>query len=139
MAISFFTEDISFTLKKKREIKKRIKSVIVFHKKTIGEINIIFTSEEKILQINRQFLNHNYFTDIITFPYTEGKLLSADIFICIPTVKSNAKTFNQTFEIELNRVIVHGVLHLLGFNDKTLDEKTEMREQENIWISPLNK
>ena len=137
MAINFFSEDISFKLSDKKKIKNWIKDLIEKYSYRVGDINYIFTSEDKILEINNQYLNHNYFTDIITFPYTDGQIISADIFISIPTVQSNAESFNESFLNELNRVIVHGVLHLIGFNDNTETENKRMREQENHWLSIL--
>jgi len=137
VAINFFSEDISFKLSDKKKIKNWIKDLIEKYSYRVGDINYIFTSEDKILEINNQYLNHNYFTDIITFPYTDGQIISADIFISIPTVQSNAESFNESFLNELNRVIVHGVLHLIGFNDNTETENKRMREQENHWLSIL--
>lgn len=138
MAIHFFTEDIQFNLPKKRIISSWIKHVISSHQFKVGELSFIFVSNKKILSINKEYLNHDYFTDIITFNYCQNDQLSGDIFISIDTVKENAKEYSVTFENELNRVIIHGVLHLLGFNDSTLEEKEEMRNQENLALTRLN-
>lgn len=99
--------------------------------KKIGEINYIFCDDEKILEINRQFLQHDYYTDIITFDYCEGDTLSGDIFISVDTVTANAKEYSVSFDEELKRVMIHGILHLCGQNDKTADEQQEMRIKEN--------
>ena len=99
--------------------------------KKIGEIHYIFCDDEKILEINRQFLQHDYYTDIITFDYCEGDTLSGDIFISIDTVTANAKEYSVSFDEELKRVMIHGILHLCGQNDKTADEQQEMRIKEN--------
>lgn len=131
MAIKFYQQDCKFTLPRKRITKKWITQIIESNNFQLGTINYIFCSENEILTINSQFLNHNFFTDIITFPYTEGKVVSADIFISIDTVKTNAKKYNQIFLDELNRVIIHGVLHLVGFNDKSKAEKSLMRSEED--------
>lgn len=138
MAINFFSEDITFRVTEKKKIKNWIQSVIEKYKYKVGDVNYIFTSEQRILEINNQFLGHNFFTDIITFPYSEGKKISADIFISIPTVKSNALKYSNSFEHELNRVMVHGVLHLVGFNDHTHEEVIEMRKAEDFWINELS-
>ena len=134
MAINFFNQDIHFTLNNKRKVKKWIKDIITSHGYKIDTINYIFCSDPKILEINIQYLNHNYYTDIITFPLTEEDIISADIFISVETVKSNAKKFNTNFSDELNRVIIHGVLHLLGFNDYTDEEKHTMRANEDKYL-----
>lgn len=138
MAINFYNNKISFKLNNKRILKAWIKNVVIFYKKKVGDINFIFTSEEEILDINQKYLNHNFLTDIITFPYVEDPIISADIYICIDIVKSNAIDFNQKFSQELNRVIVHGVLHMLGFNDHNSTEQHEMRGAENFWLNKLN-
>jgi probable rRNA maturation factor len=132
--ILFHTLDVPFNLKHKKEKKKWLKEVIEHHNKRVGEINFIFCSEEQILQINQSYLKHNYLTDIITFPFTTDILISADIYICTPEVKRNSEIFDQTFSRELNRVMVHGVLHLLGYNDHNQEEIEEMRKQEDFWI-----
>lgn len=138
MAINFFSEDIAFRITVKKKIKNWIQTVIENYKYKVGDVSYIFTSEQRILEINNQYLGHNYFTDIITFPYSEGNKISADIFISIPTVKSNALKFSNSFEHELNRVMVHGVLHLVGFNDHTNEEIIEMRKAEDFWINELS-
>lgn len=131
MAILFFNDDISFTLKNKRLLKRWIKKIIEINNYQLGEINIIFTSERNILSINTTYLNHTYLTDIITFPYSTQRIISSDIYICIPVVRSNAQKYSQTFSDELNRIMIHGVLHLIGYNDSTGKEKKEMRKAED--------
>jgi rRNA maturation RNase YbeY len=138
VAINFFLVDTSFKLSDKKKIKNWLKSIIEYYEFKVGEINYIFTSDSKILEINLQFLNHNYFTDIITFPYSEGKILSADIYISVETVASNAREYKNSFNDELNRVIAHGVLHLVGFNDKTVKQKKQMRSVESFWLVRFN-
>lgn len=108
------------------------------HGKRVGEVAYIFCSDEKILEVNRQYLNHDYYTDIITFDYTEGDVISGDIFISVDTVRSNADEFGVSFEKELNRIIIHGILHLCGFKDKQPDDKAEMTRQEDSALSLLN-
>ena len=138
MAISFHNLDSNFILPNKRIYKRWISNVISSESFRVGDISYVFCSEEEILNINKQFLSHNYYTDIITFPYTEDDCISADIYISVPTVKYNAQKFNQTFIHELNRVIIHGVLHLTGYDDLTDVDKIKMREAEDRSLEVLN-
>jgi probable rRNA maturation factor len=128
--ILFFSES-SFKILKEEETKLWISDVIETHKMKVGDINFIFVNEEEIVSINRQYLNHNYATDIITFNYNNNLVINADVYICSEVVKINAVDFRTTSENEIHRVIIHGVLHLLGFNDSTDEEKVEMRKEEN--------
>ena len=130
MAITFSTQDVAFNLKNKMAIKKWIASLIKSHGKKVGEIGYMFCSDNYLIEVNRSYLNHDTYTDIITFDYVEGDLVSGDIMISIDRVKENAVTFNTSFENELHRVIIHGVLHLLGQGDKTKDEAAMMRKRE---------
>lgn len=136
-----FTNDdsVSFNLKNKRFIKSWIKDIIQQNKKELGDINYIFCSDEKILEINKEFLKHDYYTDIISFDYCEVNKINGDIFISIDTVKSNSIKYKTEFIEELHRVIVHGVLHFLGFKDKTKIDTEKMREAENKALIRLNK
>ena len=118
MAISFFCEQTEMPAIQKTLVRNWIKQVAATHGKRVGEISYIFCDDEKILEVNRQYLQHDYYTDIITFDYTEGDKIAGDLFISLDTVRSNAELFKQDFETELHRVIVHGVLHLCGINDK---------------------
>lgn len=130
--IRFFTEDIAFKLKDSRPVKNWIKQVLTNHKVKQFDINYIFCADEYILKINRDFLQHDFYTDIITFDNTATpKKLASDIFISIERVTENAKKLNTTFDEELHRVLIHGILHLLGFKDKTAKEKQIMRDKEN--------
>ena len=129
--ITYQTEDIQMTAIKKREPTEWIKVVAASYGKRVGEIAYIFCSDEKILEVNRQYLEHDYYTDIITFDYTEGNRISGDLFISLDTVRTNAEQFDQPYERELYRVIIHGVLHLCGINDKGPGEREIMEEAEN--------
>ncbi|HET54949.1 MAG TPA: rRNA maturation RNase YbeY [Ignavibacteria bacterium] len=129
---SYKTNAISKRISQKINIKKWIVHIIEKeYKKSVGDITFYFTDTDEILGINQKFLNHNYLTDIITFDYCTENTISADIVISVDTVKSNAKDYNVTFENELHRVIIHGILHLLGFNDTTEQQRNDMREKEN--------
>ena len=116
---------------KKRETTEWIKAVAATYEKRIGEIAYIFCSDEKILEVNRQYLQHDYYTDIITFDYCEGNRLSGDLFISLETVKTNSEQFNTPYEEELRRTIIHGILHLCGINDKGPGEREIMEAAEN--------
>ena len=106
--------------------------------KSTGEISYMFCNDEKIIEINRRFLQHDYYTDIITFDYSEGLVISGDIFISLDTVRSNSQMYNVSFEEELYRVIIHGILHLCGMTDDSATEEKEMREAENRALELLN-
>ncbi len=137
MAIIFHAEEIAFPdIDKKNTINWIIK--IIDHENfKLGNINIIFVSDNYIIKINKQYLSHDYFTDIITFDYCENEIITGDIFISIDRVNENAEKFNSSFLNELNRVIIHGILHLMGFSDNTENEKKEMRKKENLCLNQL--
>ena len=129
--ITYQTEGTRMPDIKKRETTEWIKKVAATYGKKVGEIAYIFCSDEKILEVNRQYLEHDYYTDIITFDYTEGNRIGGDLFISLDTVRTNAEQFNQPYERELYRVIIHGILHLCGINDKGPGEREIMEEAEN--------
>lgn len=129
--ITYQSEDIKMPSIKKRETTEWIKAVAASYQKKVGEIAYIFCSDEKILEVNRQYLEHDYYTDIITFDYTEGNRISGDLFISLDTVRTNAEQFGQPYERELHRVIIHGILHLCDINDKGPGEREIMEEAEN--------
>ena len=131
MAITYQTEGIKMPDIKKRETTEWIKAVAATYEKRIGEIAYIFCSDEKILEVNRQYLQHDYYTDIITFDYCEGNRLSGDLFISLETVKTNSEQFNTPYEEELHRTIINGILHLCGINDKGPREREIMEAAEN--------
>ena len=131
MAITYQTEGIKMPDIKKRETTEWIKAVAATYEKRIGEIAYIFCSDEKILEVNRQYLQHDYYTDIITFDYCEGNRLSGDLFISLETVKTNSEQFNTPYEEELHRTIIHGILHHCRINDKGPGEREIMEAAEN--------
>ena len=116
---------------KKRETTEWIKNVAASYGKRLGEIAYIFCSDEKILEVNRQYLQHDYYTDIITFDYCEGDRLSGDLFISLDTIRTNAEQFGAAYDDELHRVMNSGILHLCGINDKGPGEREIMEEAEN--------
>ncbi len=131
MPISFNNQSIPFKLKNKAVLKLWIKSVVELEKHTLGTVNFVFCDDSELLEINLKHLNHNTFTDIITFDYTEGLKINSDIFISINRVEENAKKFKVSFEEELHRVMIHGVLHLCGYKDKSKSDTELMRKKEN--------
>ena len=135
--ISYQTEGIEMPAIKKRETTEWIKKVAADYGKRVGEIAYIFCSDEKILEVNRQYLQHDYYTDIITFDYTEGNKISGDLFISLDTVKTNAEAFHTSYNEELHRTIIHGILHLCGINDKGPGEREIMEANENKALAIL--
>ncbi|MBW6483377.1 MAG: rRNA maturation RNase YbeY [Vicingaceae bacterium] len=131
----FHQEDILFRLKNIKKIKSWIEKTIIQEKGILGDLNFIFCTDNYLHKINLEYLHHDTFTDIITFDYTQGKRISGDIFISIERVRENAKKFNQTIDNELNRVLIHGVLHLMGYKDKTPKEKETMRAKEDFYLT----
>lgn len=129
--INFYNEDVSRPKLKYLLLKKWIKEIVLSNNFKIGTVSIVFCSDTYILKINNDFLNHDYFTDIITFNYNELNILSGDIFISLDTVKTNSLQYSTSYENELLRVIIHGILHLIGFNDKSESDLLEMRSKED--------
>lgn len=135
--IHFHSEEIEFELKNQKLIKDWVLKIIENHSKELGDLNYIFCSDEYLLKINKEHLDHDYYTDIITFDYCENDVVSGDLFLSVDRISENAKTFGKTQLNELNRVIAHGLLHLLGFKDKTDQEANEMRSQEDAALNLL--
>ncbi len=138
MPITFQVEKIKFNLKKKITIKLWIAKILQLEKKQVGQINFLFTNDEEILKKNIQFLKHNTYTDIITFNYCKDKIINGDIIISIDRVKENAEKFKSDFEEELKRVLIHGVLHLCGYNDKKTADTELMRKKENWALKQIS-
>lgn len=138
MAVYFSNGDIEFSLGNEELIKDWISAIIFRHNKKLGKINYLFCSDKMVYDMNLRFLNHDTLTDIITFDYVKGNLISGDITISIDRVGENATLFDTSFEHELHRVIIHGVLHLLGFKDKTPDDAAIMRAKENESLQILD-
>ncbi|AMS28224.1 rRNA maturation factor [Bacteroidetes bacterium UKL13-3] len=135
--MSFNTVDTSYTVKHKKNLRSWIKETISKEKKSLGEISFNFCSDEYLLSVNKEHLNHDYYTDIITFDFCENDIISGDIYISIDRVKENAKTENRTINNELHRVIIHGILHLCGYKDKKPADASVMREKEDFYLSLL--
>ncbi len=138
MVINFFNEDIDFQLSNKKEVSLWLEKIAISHEKKIVSLNYIFCSDKYLLKLNQSYLNSDYYTDIITFDNSDtSENIEGDIFISINRVRYNSETISVSFQMELKRVIVHGLLHLLSYNDETETEKKQMREKEKTCLSLL--
>ena len=129
--ITYQTDGVKMPPIRRRNISAWIKAVAATYGKRVGDIGYIFCNDDKILEVNRQYLQHDYYTDIITFDYDEGDRINGDLVISLDTVRTNAEQFGKTYEEELHRVIIHGILHLCGINDKGPGEREIMEAAEN--------
>ena len=129
--ITYSTENVKMPAIRKRDTTAWIRRVAATYGKRVGEVGYLFCDDEKILEVNREFLQHDYYTDIITFDYDEGDTINGDIVISLDTVRSNAEQLGKKYDEELHRVIIHGILHLCGQNDKGLGEREQMEAAEN--------
>ena len=152
MPIIFHYADVKISLKHKRELKSFIQKQVAGAGKQIVNISYVFCSDEYLLNINKKFLNHNFYTDIITFPLSDNpKQIESEIYISVERVRENSLRFakseirnrksetDDAFEVELHRVMFHGILHLLGYKDKTKIQQTEMRKMEDLWLNKYDK
>ena len=132
--IHYFFENIN-----PREISshhsKWLENIITSENKKLGEINYIFCDDDYLLKVNQDYLQHDYYTDIITFDYVKGKTISGDIFVSLPRISDNASSLSKNFEEEFRRVLAHGILHLCGYKDKTEEEQKEMRNKEDFYLN----
>ena len=129
--ITYQAEGVSMPKIKRRETTAWIRSVAATYGRKVGEVGYLFCNDDKILEVNREYLGHDYYTDIITFDYDEGDTLNGDLVISLDTVRTNAELFNRDYDEELYRVIIHGILHLCGINDKGPGEREMMEAAEN--------
>ena len=129
--ITYNAENVKMPAIKKREVTKWIRAVAASYGYKVGEVGYLFCDDEKILEVNREYLQHDYYTDIITFDYDEDDVINGDLVISLDTVRTNAEQFGKTYEEELYRVIIHGILHLCGINDKGPGEREIMEAAEN--------
>ena len=134
--ISFYSVS-TFSLKTEAAVAACIKAIAVEESHEVGDITFVFCDDNHLLKINKEFLDHDTYTDIITFDYSIGNEMISEIYVSIDRVKENAKKYKQTFENEIHRVMIHGVLHLCGYNDKLAEEKQIMRDKENHYLSLL--
>lgn len=136
--ITYNSEGVRMPKIKKRDTSAWIKAVAASYGRKVGEIGYLFVDDEKILEVNREYLGHDYYTDVITFDYDEDETVSGDIVISLDTVRSNAQLFGKPYEEELYRVIIHGILHLCGINDKGPGEREIMEAAENKALAMRN-
>ncbi|MDY4873415.1 MAG: rRNA maturation RNase YbeY [Alloprevotella sp.] len=135
--ISYNTVNVKMPAIRRRDTSAWVKAVAASYGKKVGEIAYIFVDDEEILRVNRAYLQHDYYTDIITFDYTEGDTISGDLFISLDTVRTNAEQFDKPYDEELHRVIIHGILHLCGINDKGPGEREIMEAAEDKALARL--
>ena len=135
--ISYNTVNVKMPAIRRRDTSAWVKAVAASYGKKVGEIAYIFVDDEEILRVNREYLQHDYYTDIITFDYTEGDTISGDLFISLDTVRTNAEQFDKPYDEELHRVIIHGILHLCGINDKGPGERELMEAAEDKALALL--
>ena len=137
---NFFSENKNFKISNKKEIRTLLKEICKKENKKISFINCVFCSDNRLLEINKKYLNNTSLTDVVTFDFTTNKkTIEGDVYISIDRVKENAKKYKQSFKTELLRIIIHGLLHLIGFSDKTKEEKNTMTLKENEYLSMYNK
>ena len=134
--IQFFYENLPETVNSAYKI--WLQEIISSEDKKLGEINYIFCDDEYLLKVNQDYLQHDYYTDIITFDYVKGKTISGEIFVSLQRISDNASTLSKDFEEELRRVLAHGILHLSGYKDKTEEEEQLMRSKEDFYLSKYN-
>lgn len=135
--ITYSAENVKMPKIRRRDTSAWIKKVAASYGKTVGEVGYLFCDDEKILEVNREYLQHDYYTDIITFDYCEDDVLNGDIVISLDTVRSNAEQLGKDYDDELHRVIIHGILHLCGLNDKGPGEREQMEAAENQALALL--
>ena len=137
--ITYNTENVKMPAIRRRDVSKWVRQVAASYGRRVGEIGYLFCDDEKILEVNREYLSHDYYTDIITFDYTEGDVINGDLVISLDTVRSNAELFGKAYDDELMRVIIHGILHLCGINDKGPGERELMEAAENKALAMYGK
>ena len=137
--LKIYYKDVKFRLRKTKEIKNWIVQVIRSEGKEPGDLSFIFVADNYIKKINREFLNHDYYTDVIAFDYGEGNIINGEIYLGIETIKRNTKIFNSNLKDEILRVMIHGVLHLMGYNDKNENEVKKMRRKEDVCLDELKR
>ena len=139
MSIRIFYDEISFRLKGWKRAEKVIKEVIAKEQKILGDLNFIITNDETLKNINVEFLEHDYYTDVITFNYNKENVINGEVYISLNRVKENALNYNVSLEEELFRVLIHGILHLIGLKDSTDVERNNMRKLEDFWLESMKR
>lgn len=139
MSIFFHKEGINFDIRERQKIRQWIKKVIENEGKKLGELNVILTGDKELLELNKTYLSGKYLTDVITFEYNQEKKISGDIYISVERIRENALKFNERVDREILRVIIHGILHLMGYKDKKDEEQTKMRQREDECLYMFDK
>ncbi len=137
MSIRIFYDETNFRLKGSKEALKKIDKVIAKERKISGDLSFIITNDERLKEINVEFLEHDYYTDVITFNYNEGNIINGEVYISLDRVKENSHNYNVSLKNELKRVLIHGALHLVGYDDSNEHSKSEMRRMEDYWLDSL--
>ena len=139
MSIFFHKEGINFDIREKKKIRQWINKVVEIEKRELGELNIILAGDKELLELNKTYLSKKYLTDVITFEYNKEKKISGDIYLSVERIRENALKFNERVDREILRVIIHGILHLMGYKDKKDEEQKKMRQKENECLSLFDK
>lgn len=139
MSIFFHKEGINFDIREKKKIRQWINKVVEIEKKELGELNIILAGDKELLELNKTYLSGKYLTDVITFEYNEEKKISGDVYLSVERIRENALKFNERVDREILRVIIHGILHLMGYKDKKDEEQKKMRQKEDECLSMFDK
>jgi rRNA maturation RNase YbeY len=137
LSIRIFYDETVFRLKRFRKAREIITEIITKENKTSGDLSFIITNDDRLKEINVEFLEHDYYTDVITFNYNEANVINGEIYISLDRIKENALNYNVSLEAELLRVLIHGVLHLVGYDDTNEEKKSEMRRMEDYWLDSL--
>lgn len=137
MSIRIFYDEVSYRYKGWRKLEEILKEIIRRVGKTPGELGIIITNDRNLIGINKEFLEHDYYTDVITFDYNSGSIVNGEVYISLDTVKTNSVNYNVSLHNELTRVIIHGILHLTGYEDKTEEDRLVMRSEEDRWLEKV--
>lgn len=139
MSIKIFYDNTSYRIRSWKKVVKILNEVIEKEEKFSGDLSFIITNDDYLRKLNVQFLEHDYFTDVITFNYNTKNLVNGEVYISLETVRQNALNYNVSLNNEIKRVVIHGVLHLIGFDDKSENQRTEMRKQEDLWLDILKR
>jgi len=134
LSFNFYYDNVKFRLRESTKIKSLLQKVIREEIRIPGDLNFIFTDDDRLLDINRNFLKHDYYTDVITFDYCEGNIITGEIYISIDRVRGNANNYKVSLKSEVLRVIIHGVLHLCGYDDNSEEGRNDMRKHEEFWL-----